>query len=93
MHCIPITQATYREGRSTTEMVYTVKTLAEKAITSKDYEINVSLLDMSKAFDTFNRKTLIYDLKKILGDDEMHMLKILLENVSLQVRLGNTLGQ
>ena len=90
---IPITQAAYREGRSTTEMVYTVKTLAEKAITSKDYEINVLLVDMSKAFDTVNRKTLIYDLKKILGDDEMHILKIFLENVSLQVRQGNTLRQ
>ena len=30
---IPINQAAYREGRSTTELVYVMKTLAEKAIT------------------------------------------------------------
>ena len=35
---IPITQAAYRVGRSTTDNVFNFKVLAEKAITSKYYE-------------------------------------------------------
>ncbi len=49
---IPISQAAYREGQSTTTFIFTVKTLAEKAITSSSYKSTVPLLDMSKAFDT-----------------------------------------
>ena len=89
---IPITQAAYREGRSTTEHVYTFKTLAEKAITSSNYEIHILMLDMSKAFDTVKRATLIKDLKEILDDDEIHMMYILLKDVEYQVRCGNSLG-
>ena len=43
---IPVTQAAHKEGRSTTELVYTIKTLAEKAITSASYKLYVVLLDM-----------------------------------------------
>ena len=90
---IPITQAAYREGRSTTEQVYTFKTLAEKAITSNNYEIHILMLDMSKAFDTIKRKTLIQDLKEILDEDEIHMIYILLKEVEYQVRCGSNLGE
>ena len=34
---IPATQAAYRPGRSTTENVFTMKILAEKALTSSNY--------------------------------------------------------
>ena len=51
-HIIPNTQAAYTEGRSATELVFAFKILAEKAITSSEYEINLLMLDMSKAFDT-----------------------------------------
>ena len=51
-HLIPLSQAAYQAGRSTTEQVYAVKTLAEKAITSNDYTVHILMLDMSKAFDT-----------------------------------------
>ena len=54
---IPITQAAYRACRSTTENVFTFKVLAETAITSKDYETHILMLDMSKAFDTVQRKS------------------------------------
>ena len=37
---IPLSQAAYQQGRSTTEQVFTFKVLAEKAITSEDYKIN-----------------------------------------------------
>ena len=61
---IPLSQAEYRAGRSTTEHVFTCKILAEKAITSECYETTILLLDMSKAFDTVKRNNLMDYLKK-----------------------------
>jgi len=90
---IPVTQTAYRPGRSTTENVFTFKVLTEKAICTSNYEINILLLDMSKAFDSINRDILIEDLAGILDEDELHILKILIEDVSLQVRNGKTLGE
>ena len=88
----PITQAAYKSGRSTTELIFAVKLLAEKAITSASYSITVLLLDMSKAFDTVDRGQLYQDLKKILEPDELHMISILLKDVTLQVRIGQKTG-
>jgi hypothetical protein len=90
---IPITQAAYRSGRSTTEHVFTFKALAEKAITSANYEIHLILLDMSKAFDTVRRATIMKDLSEVLDPDELHMFYILLKDVNFQVRVGRKLGE
>ena len=89
---IPHSQAAYQKGRSTTEHVFTYKLLAEKAISSANYTVHVLLMDISKAFDTINRETLMNDLKNILEPDEIHMIKILLEGVQYQIKVGNTLG-
>ena len=51
---IPISQAAYRTGRSTTEHVFATKLLVEKAATSYNYPIHLLMLDMSKAFETVN---------------------------------------
>ena len=90
---IPIEQAAYQEGRSTTEHVLAVKLMCEKAITSLSYELFMKLLDMSKAFDTVRRKLLLDDLKQILDADEYHMLSILILDVRLKVRVGNCEGE
>jgi len=90
---IPITQAAYQGGRSTTEHVFTFKCLAEKAITSSKYEIIIELLDMSKAFDTVERPKLFSLLKDVLHEDEMHIMKLLIKDAQLQVRIGNSLGE
>lgn len=37
---------------------------------------------MSKAFDTVNRTTNLEDLRKIVEPDELHLIKILLQQVS-----------
>ena len=90
---IPYSQAAYQRGRSTTEHIFTYKLLAEKAITSKDYTVHILLMDLSKAFDTINRSTLMDDLRKVLDDDELHMIKILLEGVQYVVKCSNILGE
>ena len=90
---IPVSQAAYRPGRSTTENVCCLKFLIDKAITDKITEVEIMLLDMSKAFDNVDRYLLLEDLKSILEPDELHILKVLIYNVKLCVRNGDTVGE
>ena len=83
----------YQSGRSTTEQVFAVKILAEKTITSENYDIFILMLDMSKAFDTVNRNKLMTLLESILSDCELHMMHSLINDVNLNVRLGNNVGE
>ena len=89
---VPHSQSAYQKDRSTTEQIFAFKILAEKAMTSEDYHAHILLMDMSKAFDTVNRKTLLDDLKRILNPDELHLVKILIDKVKLAVRVGKTTG-
>ena len=52
-----ISQAAYRENRSTTEHVFPTKLIAERTISSTDDTVYLLLLDMSKAFDNIQRNT------------------------------------
>ena len=72
---IPPSQAAYRQGRGTTEQVFALKTLIEIARNSKEYQINILLMDMTKAFDRIDRSTLLGDLKEILDPHELKMHK------------------
>ena len=74
---IPPSQAAYRAGRSTTERVFAAKVLVEKTITSANYPIHLLMLDMSKAFDTVNRSTLMQELAKVLNPDKLHIINVL----------------
>ena len=74
---IPPSQAAYRAGRSTTEHVFAAKVSVEKAVTSANYPIYLLILDMSKAFDTVNRSTLMQELAKVLDPDELHIINVL----------------
>ena len=86
---IPPDQAAYQQGRSTTEHVFAIEQLAEKAIQSSNYKIYIFMLDMSKAFDSVNRKMLMNPLEQLLGRDEMHLLSNLLLKTSLQIKINN----
>ena len=89
---IPIEQAAYQAGRSSTEQVFAIKMLVEKAITSSNYNIYLLLLDMSKAFDTVGRGELLRDLQEILEPDELHMMSLLIKDVNLRVKVGKEKG-
>ena len=90
---IPITQAAYQTGRSTTEHVFAIKILTEMATTTSNYTLHLLMLDMSKAFDTVNRKTLFEILSEVLNQDELHIMKVLTEDVTLQVKIEEELGE
>ena len=90
---IPLAQSAYQSGRSTTEQVFAIKVLAEKAITSSTYNIYLLLLDMSNAFDTVCRsKLLLTDLQEVHEPDEMHMMAVRISDVVLTVKVGKELG-
>jgi len=82
-------QAAYQNKRSTTEQVLAVKLLVEKAITSSDFTIYILMLDMSKAFDTVDRKQLFEALEEVLLPEEIHLLHILINDVYIKVRVGD----
>ena len=63
---IPIDQAAYQGGRSTTEQVFSVKILCEKAIAAQDIQLALKLLEMSKAFDTISHLLLFIYLEMYL---------------------------
>jgi len=90
---IPLTQSAYQSGRSTTEQVFAFKILAEKAITSADYKVTLLMLDMSKAFDTVKRRNLVEILREFLLPDKLHMMKILIEDVRLRIRIRTEISE
>ena len=81
---ILLSHTAYRKGR-TTEHVFAMKILCEKAITSCDYSTHILLLDMTKAFDTINREHLYKLLSDIIDPDELSIMNIILKDMTLQV--------
>ena len=55
------------------------KLMIERSISSTDETVYLLLLGMSKAFDSIQRNTLIEDLKNIQNQDELHVIRILLD--------------
>ena len=90
---IPLTQAAYRAGRGTTEQFHTIKLMAEKAATTPNYSTHLLMMDMSKAFDRVQRGRVMEDLRGILEADEIHLIKLLIEDVRLSVRVEDQLGK
>ena len=82
-------QSAYRQGRSTSDVVWAHRWLAAKAQKYQNTKINITGFDMSSAFDTVERDKLLYELSSFLGEDEMRMCRILLSNTSIIIRNNN----
>ena len=67
--------------------------LIEKVIASENYNFIIMMIDMPKAFDTVNQKTLLEKLETILDESEMRTMNHLINNVKLKVRVGRSLGE
>ena len=89
---IPPSQAAYRKLRSTTEHVFATKMIIDRTITAKEETSYLLLHDMSKAFDSINRKTLINDLKTVIQPDELHLVNQMIQ-VELAARVGNHISE
>ena len=86
---ISISQATYRKNVSTTEHVFATKLIIERTIPLTDDTVYLFLLDISKAFNSIQRHPLIKDIKTFRNQDELHLIRILLD-VKLQPDVGTT---
>jgi len=59
--------------------------MAKKAVKSSNIETHILIIDISRAFDTVNRKILLEDLRSILEPRELHIIKVLMKDVRLMV--------
>ena len=89
---IPNIQAAYRGGQNTIELVFTMKIMMEKAITSSNYSAKLLMMEMSKAFDSIHRAFILEDLRSILLPAELYMIKLMLDDVKLAVKIGDEIG-
>ena len=81
-------QSAYRPGRSTSDIVWTHRFLAAR-VQKVEEEIYITGIDMSSAFDTIRRSTLIETLKTFLNEDEVRMIRVLLSNTTLEIKTNN----
>ena len=76
-----------------TEQIFTLKILIEHAIASQNCHLYILLMDMSKAFDTVKRSVLLEDLRYVVNQDELHLCKLLIEDVQLSIRVKKETGE
>ena len=79
-------QSAYREGRSTSDIVWAYRWMAAKTQTVKE-TILVTGIDLSSAFDTIDRYKLINLLENVIEPDELQMIKVLLNKTSLSIKM------
>ena len=87
-------QHAYRVGRSTTEVVWTMQWLIATAEKYME-RIHVTALDMSKAFDSLDRRILMEVLERngLASEDELRIISFLLSETTLRVKVGSNLGE
>ena len=81
-------QAAYRGGRSTTDIVWAHRFICAKVQLYQDVQVKVVGIDMSSAFDTIQRKNLMDELECILGEDEQRMCRLLLSKTTITIKFG-----
>ena len=79
-------QSAYREWRSTTDIVWSYRWIIAKV---QEYNITIYVtgIDMSSAFDTIDRNKLLKITESIVDEDGQRMLRILLSNTEVEVRI------
>ncbi|KAK3773203.1 hypothetical protein RRG08_025869 [Elysia crispata] len=82
-------QSGFRPNRSTADVAWTHKWLAAKTLQEK-INITITGIDMSAAFDTIDRATLLNILETIIEEDELRLVRFLLSNTCLNIRIGGT---
>ena len=79
-------QAAYREGRSTSDIVWTYRWIIAKVQEVK-IKIYIVGIDMSSAFDTIDREKLVQIVESFLDEDEARIVRRLLSDTTLEVRV------
>jgi hypothetical protein len=80
----------YLSGKSTSDIIWCFRWLAAKMQIVKG-KIFVTGIDMTSAFDTIRRSKLIDILTTFLEEEEIRMIRILLSNTTLEMKMKNTM--
>ena len=85
-------QCAYKRGRSCADIVWCQRVMLS-VVQRKKWSYHRMGIDMSSAFDTIRRSTIL-DLLKICGctDDELRLVRLLLSNTKLKVKVNGTLS-
>ena len=87
------TQAAYKRGRSCADLVFAQRMLVSVVVRQK-FQFHKMGVDMSRAFDTIKRKTILYQLIAAgCNDDEVRLVRLLLSNTVLKVKVGDILSK
>ena len=88
------TQAGYKCGRSCAGDLLWAERMLISVVTRKHFEYHKMGIDMSRAFDTIKRQTIIDLLAKAgCTDDDLRLVRLLLANTMLKVRVGVVGGE
>lgn len=90
---LPETQCGFRAGRSTMDMVFSLRQIQEKC-TEQNMPMYAVFIDFTKAFDTVSREGLWCVLKKYgVTDKVINLIKALHNGMQAQVAQGSTTSQ
>ena len=85
-------QCGYKHGRSCSDLVWCQRMLIS-VVMEKKWEFHKIGIDMSSAFDTINRQSILNLLADAgCTEDEIRLVRFLLSNTKLRVRVNNTLS-
>jgi len=85
-------QAAYKNGRSCADLVWAQRMLIS-VVQTKDWEYSKMGIDMSAAFDTIKRKTVLKLLVDAgCTDDEVRLVRYMLANTKLRVRVNSDMS-
>ena len=85
---LSLPQSAYREKRSTGDIIWAYRWIIAKAQKVKE-KIYITGIDLSSAFDTIIREKLVVILETILHKDELQMVKFLLKDTKLQIKMSD----
>ena len=85
-------QSGFRPHRSTTDVAWAHKWLAAKT-KKEDVEIKITGIDMSSAFDTIDRQTLLDILREIVEEDQLRIIRFLLSDTIINTRINGAIKE
>ena len=86
------TQSAYKRGRSCGDIIWSQRMLTS-VVLRKHWSYHRMSIDMSSAFDTISRETVLNVLEDAgCTSDEIRMVRLLLSNTVLKVKVNNTVS-
>ena len=89
---LSLSQSAYRQFRSTADIVWAHRWLTSR-IQKYQETLYITGIDMTAAFDTIKRKELLEILESIINEDELRIIRLLLSNTSLEIKIINATTQ